>query len=142
MKRFSGTISLLFAAMAVFILGGSVRAAAQETLKITIPFDFTANHQYLPAGAYNVIWLSDRNMVLRNSETGKSKILAVRPEEGQSSETRSRFVFLHEGSRYYLARVWVAGTSLHSEMVTQHRPERGQQVAMLSAPATVEINAN
>lgn len=140
MKRFSGTISLLFA-MAVFILGGSAKAAAQENLRITVPFAFTANHQYLPAGAYSVNWLSDHYMVLRNVQSGEAQVLIVRPEDGPIIETQGRFVFVQEGNRYYLARVCVAGRSLHSEMTVQHRPESAAQLTKAPAPKTVEVAA-
>lgn len=142
MKRLSGMILLLFAALSILVLGGTTSATAQDKLTITIPFGFTANHHYLPAGVYNVDWLSDRYLALRNDRTHESHVLMVRPEQGNVIETRGRFVFMMEGSRYYLARVWIAGSSVHSEMVVQHRPERVQELAEASASRTIEINVN
>jgi hypothetical protein len=140
MKRFSGTITLLLAV--VVILGGAAKLAAQDKLTITIPFAFTANHQFLPAGAYNVNWLSDRYMALRNAKTSETHVVMVRPEQGQVIESRGRFVFLRDGGRYYLARVWKAGSSVHSEMTVQHQPERATELAKAPVPKTIEINVN
>jgi len=140
--KHSGIISLLLTAIAVFVLGGSANVTAQDKLTITIPFAFTADHQYLPAGAYNVDWLTDRYMELRNAKTGEAHVLMVRPEQGQVIETRGRFVFLQDGSRYYLARVWMAGSSVHSEMAAQHRPESASELAQAPSPKTVEVNVN
>ena len=123
-RFYSGIFTLLLAAITVFAPGGSARATAQDRLTVTVPFAFTANHQYLPAGSYNVDWLTDRSMELRNAKTGEVHVLTVRPEQGQIIETRGRLVFLQDGSRYYLARVWMAGSSVHSDMAVQHRPER------------------
>jgi hypothetical protein len=139
MRRFSGTISLLLAMMLVFILGASTKANAQDKLRINVPFAFTANHQYLPAGIYNVYWLSDRYMELSNSKTGDAAVLMVRPEQGNAIETRGRFVFLQDGTRFYLARVWMAGSSVHSEMTVQHKMEPRPKLAKDQTPGTVEI---
>ena len=141
MKRFLGTITLLPAVMAVFILGGSAKLVAQEKVRITIPFAFTANHQQLPAGPYYATWLTDRAIQLVNKQTGEAQFLTVRPERGRAIETRSRFVFVQEGKRFYLGSVWMAGTSVHSEMTVQHRPERAQEMANAPAPKTIEIAA-
>jgi hypothetical protein len=76
------------------------------------------------AGSYKVELLSDRYLSLRNIATNRTQVLMVRPEAGQAIETRSRLVFQQDGSRKYLAQVWIAGTSLHSEMAIQHKKER------------------
>ena len=78
----------------------------------------------MEAGSYKVELLSDRYLSLRNIATNKTQVLMVRPEAGQAIETRGRLVFQQEGSRKYLAQVWIAGTSLHSEMAVQHKRER------------------
>jgi hypothetical protein len=140
MRRFSATISLVLIAMAVLILGASARANAQDKLRINVPFAFTANHQYLSPGIYNVYWLSDRYMELSNSKTGEAFVLMVRPEQGNAIETRGRFVFLQDGSRFYLTRVWMAGSSVHSEMTVQHRLEPRPKLAKDQTPGTVEIS--
>jgi hypothetical protein len=129
-------------ALAAFTLFSATTAAAQSKLRINIPFAFTANHQQLPAGSYYVTWLGSGVIQVLNRETGDAQFLMVRPHQGRVIETRSRFVFQQEGRRYYLANVWVAGSSMHSEMLVQHRPERGTDLAKAPSTKTVEIEAN
>ena len=81
--------------------------------------------------------LSDRYLSLRNVATDQTQVLMVRPEAGSAIETRGRLVFHQEGSRKYLAQVWIAGTSMHSEVAVQHKPDR--TLAKRSAPQVSSI---
>ena len=97
---------------------------------------FPDDKQYVPAGSYKVALLSDRFLSLRNIATNQTQVLMVRPEAGQAIETRGRMVFQQDGSRKYLAQVWIAGTSLHSEMAVQHKME---SESAMSKTTTVEL---
>lgn len=115
---------ILGISLATGLLSAGATASAQTTASVTIPFGFSADNQNLEAGSYKVELLSDRYLSLRNIATNKNQVLMVRPEAGQAIETRGRLVFQQEGSRKYLAQLWIAGTSLHSEMAIQHKRER------------------
>jgi hypothetical protein len=128
---------ILSLSMATGLLCAGATASAQTTIaSVTIPFGFSANNQNVEAGSYKIELLSDRYLSLRNTATNKTQVLMVRPEAGQAIETRGRLVFQQEGSRKYLAQVWIAGTSLHSEMAVQHKRE--SQLAT-SKTTTVEL---
>jgi len=114
---------ILSVSLATGLLSADATASAQTTASVTIPFGFSADNQNMEAGSYKVELLSDRYLSLRNIATNKTQVLMVRPEVGQAIETRGRLVFQQEGSRKYLAQVWIAGTSLHSEMAVQHKRE-------------------
>ena len=114
---------ILSLSLATGLLCADANASAQTTASVTIPFAFSADKQNVAAGSYKVELLSDRYLSLRNIATNKTQVLMVRPEEGQAIETRGRLVFQQDGSRKYLAQVWIAGTSLHSEMAVQHKRE-------------------
>jgi hypothetical protein len=131
--------SILSASLAAGLLCAATLASAQSNLSIKIPFAFSAEHQTVPAGSYKVELLTDRYLSLRNAATHKTQVLMVRPEQGQAIETRSRMVFSREGSKNYLAQIWIAGTSVHSEIAVPHKPER--QLAQGPAPAasTIEV---
>ena len=105
------------------LLCAHATASAQSTASVTIPFAFSADQHYVPAGTYKLELLSDRFLSLHNMATNQTQVLMVRPEAGQAIETRGRLVFQQDGSRKYLAQVWIAGTSLHSEMAVQHKRE-------------------
>ena len=62
----------------------------------------------------------------------------VRPESGQAIETRGRLVFHLEGPQKYLALVWIAGTSMHSEMAVHHKQENELAKSNI-APSTIEL---
>jgi hypothetical protein len=118
------------------MLCAGATASAQTAASVTIPFAFSADKQYVPAGSYKVALLSDRFLSLRNIATNQTQVLMVRPEAGQAIETRGRMVFQQDGSRKYLAQVWIAGTSLHSEMAVQHKME---SESAMSKTTTVEL---
>jgi len=115
------------------------RRIRERVASVTVPFSFSAGNQYVPAGSYKVELLSDRYPSLRNTATNQTHVVMVRPETGLAIETRGRLVFQHEGSRKYLAQVWIAGTSLHSEVTVQHKRESESAKSQATPPPTVEL---
>ena len=130
---------ILILSLATGLLCAHAAASAQSTVSVTIPFAFSANRQYVPAGTYKLELLSDRFLSLRNVATNHTQVLMVRPEAGQVIETRGRLVFQQDGSRKYLAQVWMAGTSLHSEMAVQHKRESESAKSRGTPASTVEL---
>lgn len=124
-SRITNLGKLIFSlSLATGLLCAGASASAQTTASVTIPFAFSADNQDVAAGTYRVELLSDRFISLRNTATNLTQILMVRPEAGPSIETRGRLVFDQQGSRKYLAQVWIAGTSMHSEMTVRPKGER------------------
>jgi len=124
-SRIANLSKLMFSlSLATGLLCAGANASAQTSASITIPFAFSADNQYVAAGTYKVELLTDRFLSLRNAETNKTQVLMVRPEAGPAIETRGRLIFHQEGSRKYLAQVWIAGTSMHSEVAVQHKSDR------------------
>lgn len=116
--------SLLLVTVAAGLVCSAAKTAAQGIGKIYIPFAFTATHQLVPAGEYKIELLSNRFVALIDSKTGRTETtLMVRPEDGTTIQTRGRLVFLKEDGRYFLNQVWFPGSSVHSEIVVQHKPE-------------------
>jgi hypothetical protein len=130
---------ILSLSLATGLLCAGASASAQSTASVTIPFAFSADNHYVPAGAYKVELLSDRYLSLRNVATNQTQVLMVRPEAGQAIETRGRVVFQQDGSRKYLSQVWIAGTSLHSEMVVQHKKNLESLNSKATPASTVEL---
>jgi hypothetical protein len=130
---------ILSLSLATGLLCAGASASAQSTASVTIPFAFSADNHYVPAGTYKVQLLSDRYLSLRNVSTNQTQVLMVRPEAGQAIETRGRMVFQQDGSRKYLAQVWLAGTSLHSEMVVRHKKNLESASSKATPAPTVEL---
>jgi hypothetical protein len=131
---------LLLIALVVSIT--STTASAQAAGTIYIPFAFTANHQHVPSGFYKVDLLSDRYLALIDSKTGVTKtVLMVSPVQGTKISTRTGFVFYFSGQRYYLKEVKVAGSSMHSELAVQPRPEPTLAKGAAPEGSTIEIAA-
>jgi len=126
MKRRAATLTNLFLSLALTtgLLCTATSASAQSTMSVTIPFGFSASHQYVPAGSYKVELLSDRFLSLRNIKTNKTQVVMVSPESGQIIETQSRLVFQRHDGQLLLKQVWIAGTNMHSELYVHTKPER------------------
>jgi len=124
---------LLSLPLATGLLCAAPAASAQNTASVTIPFGFTANNHHLAAGSYKV-QVSDRFLTLYNVKTSRTEILMVRPESGRAIESQSRLTFRSNGGHYYLAQLWMAGSSTHSELVA--RPSRNREVAQAIQPAS------
>jgi hypothetical protein len=83
--RIAALPSLLLITSALSLICPATKASAQATGMISIPFEFMANHQLVPAGSYKVDLLSDRFLALIDGKTGTTRtVLLVRPEEGRT----------------------------------------------------------
>lgn len=141
MSRLSSTLAnlLLSLPLAAGLLGSTASAQLQTRATTTIPFAFSANNQHLLAGSYEVQFLSDRFLCLRNIKTATTQCLAVRPEPEHILETKSHLVFHRDGERSYLTQVWIAGTNKHSELIVQPKLERQLAKEMPPAASSVEV---
>jgi hypothetical protein len=133
------TSLMLSLSLATGLLCVATNAPAQSTASVTIPFAFSADNQYVPAGSYKVQLLSDRFLSLRNMNTNETQILMVRPEAGQVIQTQGRLVFHQVGKHNYLTQVWIAGRSLHSELTVQRQPDRKLAEGSATTSSTFEL---
>jgi hypothetical protein len=124
MNRSSAILAklLLSLPVAAGLLCTAPVASAQNSESVNIPFAFSANNHHVAAGYYQVQVVSDRFLSLRNVKTSRSEFMMVRPEAGPAIETQGRLVFHRVGGRAYLTQVWMAGTSVHSEVVGHPKP--------------------
>jgi hypothetical protein len=117
----------------------AVSASAQTAARVSIPFGFVANQHYVPAGSYRVL-PSENSVTLIDADTQKAvAILLIRKEAGDVIESRGRLEFYVRGGRHTLVDVQFAGSSAHSKLLGQPKPER--QIASDSQPSgsTVEL---
>ena len=126
---------LLIGALALVVTAAR-DASAQQKSYVNVPFAFTANHNLVPAGSYEV-QASGSFLTLFNVGSRKvAAIVLIRKESGGAIETRGRMQFFVSGNRHVLTQVQFAGSSLHSILLGQ--PKRERTVASNGAP-TIEI---
>lgn len=120
---------LLNLALGLSLAGGLVAAtpaasAQTNEMRITIPFAFTADNVPLPAGSYTVSRHGDYFVYLSNVNTGETKILMTRSEAGESNLGASRLTFHRQPGGIYLGQIWIAGSSVHSELSTHPKTDK------------------
>jgi len=133
------TNMLLSLPLAAGLLCAAADASAQTTERATIPFAFTADHEHFPAGTYEVRRLPDGLMSLYNLETARIQLLTVHQEGGRTVETRGRLVFHHDETGNTLMQVWVAGTTIHSELMVQPKIQQTSAKDDRSAGSVIEV---
>jgi hypothetical protein len=139
----------LFFGVSLSVLLAVVSAGANSGLKVqaTIPFDFTAGDETLPAGTYTVETISSNGLLAIRSEdyTRKMFILTGAKEAKNESES-GKLVFRKYGDLYFLAEVWGydAGQEVFkSRTERQVIRERRQHLAKGAAePELICIAAN
>ena len=94
-------------AVMLFASGLATVSEAQSlNLRVTIPFEFRAGKQVMPAGEYT---LQDHGpwLILRQQDTGRSSGFLISNGVVRSNENRSASVTFHRyGEIYFLSAVW------------------------------------
>ncbi len=103
----------LFAPVVLAALGVvSAAAQSQETLHVTVPFPFTVNGVYMPAGDYSVSRSGAENsalLAMRSNDRRHTLFFSGSAAALGGAAAESSLVFRHDGSEYSLADVWWAG---------------------------------
>jgi hypothetical protein len=128
--------AILIVALAAALLGAD--AAAQSSAHFKVPFGFTANRQWLPAGDYTVELAGGKlaansQLTLVDRKTGRIEcVLAVTSERGSALEAQGLMFFYVAGKHYYLKEVRLPGTDLLGKLVQSRVMER--EMAQKPAP--------
>lgn len=101
MKKYLRPI-LLVAGMVAGTLG-MAQAQSADYLKVNVPFDFVAGNKALPAGAYELRRVNDRdpNLLRISNANGDSSLIYVTHSSSLDSEN-TRFIFSDYGEHYVL----------------------------------------
>ena len=94
--------------------------AANDVVRVNVPFDFNIGMQTFPAGEYTLKTLLPHTMMLRN-EAGETlaNILFNSVEARHAPET-AKLVFNGYAGRYFLAQVWRVGDNVGGELPQAH----------------------
>ena len=111
---------------AVVVAGSQFAASAQtpQPLEASIPFDFVAGDQQLPAGRYRISRVGATNeSTLRIQSTDGRARATVLTNSARGASKGARLTFRQYGDQLFLASVWVPGTAGGRE-VNESRQER------------------
>lgn len=127
---------VLSLSLAAGLLAATASASAQTQLRVTIPFDFTADNVPLPAGAYTVTrsTQSPNFLYLSNVKTGETHPVVVRNDSSERNHGSARLTFRRQPGGIYLSQVWSQTSSMHSELVSHPKPSK--EMAKASKPAS------
>jgi hypothetical protein len=115
-------------------------AQAQNGVKADVPFAFSLQDKAMPAGNYQIVWLSDQAFEVRNLDGGRGQLL-LKQISVQASEAKSpRLVFHQYGDRYFLSEIWDGQSSIGAR-VAESKLEKEVKMAGNhgNAPQTVIV---
>jgi hypothetical protein len=133
-------IGMFITAIAV----ASARAQNAGTLMVTVPFEFSVSGKTLPAGNYLVRKEDSRTSLrIQNRDGSSTAFVLVSPINGRDIQNESKLVFNRYGNQYFLAQVWVAGSSRGEEprKSAAERSIRRELAALKQRAETVTIAA-
>jgi hypothetical protein len=115
------------------------------TLKADIPFDFVVGEKTLAAGEYTIGELtstSDAGISIRSREGDVKAIRLTSVVQASAKQRNTTLTFHRYGETYYLAEVWLAGSTEGRE-VLRSKSERvaDRELAQDSKRETVTIIA-
>lgn len=136
-------IAVLTAFVFLAILAGA-NAFAQNSARFSIPFDFTANHQIVPAGEYSAALITDQLsagqfLSLVNTQTGKKTLVMVRRDTVAKIRTHGYMVFYADESGRYLQEVRMPGSDALGELAVPRTPATNLAQYQAPAASTIEI---
>ncbi len=121
--------TLLFASL---VSGVGYAQSTRDQLVCQVPFQFMAQDRVMPAGEYQISWISDTVVRVANARTHDYMLVTVDAKAGRSSE--SSLTFNKYGSRYFLSLISVAGGRTQVLPVT-HNELQARAVAGTPQPA-------
>jgi hypothetical protein len=153
-KQIQKAATMLSLVVALTITFAAVSAAGDSfnSIRVDVPFDFTADNRILPAGKYTIRPAGQNlNGVIRiESEDGKSSaFLATHSAQSVQSRDETVVIFHRYGDQYFLFQIWAIGDTTGSEIAkssTERQAARGfeankGQSARVAKPAEVIITA-
>jgi hypothetical protein len=106
MKKMS-YLKILVAAVGILGLGLAAKAELRTEIVVTLPFEFVASGQTLPAGTYTVSRFSDDKydgLILNNYDAHTSVIVRANEIEGVAVD-KPEVTFEQAGERHYLSAI-------------------------------------
>ena len=125
MKRIAAIA--LFVASTLLTAGSAV--AEDHQVKATVPFNFTVNDSWLPAGTYTIgSNVNTPNLVSIRDQAKGVNILVMGPTDSRDSEKVGKLVFRRYGNQYFLSeiRCGLASMNVHFPATKLEKKARTQ----------------
>ena len=137
------TSSILTCAALALSLGAALSgptAAQAQSVTVTIPFDFSANDQNVPAGKYRISLQAPWYLFLVDTKsTKKQYLMVVEPTWEQNSQDGGRLIFRRYGESNYLYQVWMPGQGAGRQFVRSRAEQETLRVLKSSSFASVQL---
>lgn len=118
-------------------LSGPVAAHAQS-VTVSIPFNFSANDQNVPAGTYRISLQDPRYLsFIDTHSTRKQYLMLVQPAGQLNSQDVGRLTFHRYGHNNYLYQVWMPGQGEGRQFI-RSRSEQ-ETLRGLKSPALTQV---
>jgi hypothetical protein len=104
MKR--NVFGALMTLIVAFAIAVPVVHAQQTIMSAKVPFDFSVNGKYLPAGTYQIHELSHATLIA--NQDGHFNVLGTYSSAGPSKPGENKLVFDKVGDNYFLRQIWVS----------------------------------
>jgi hypothetical protein len=120
-KQILKAATILSLVVALTITFAAVPAAAESfgSIRVDVPFDFTAGHSVFAAGKYTIRPAGGytNGVMLITSEDGKaSALLSTHYAQSAQSRNESVVIFHRYGDQYFLFQLWAVGDTTGSEI--------------------------
>ena len=129
-------------------VGADLETKRKITLEASVPFEFVVGNRAFPAGTYTFEMatgkptIADQSAVLvvRSTERKLYAAIATEITSGGSAPAGHKLVFVRNGDRMFLSKVWrqgnAAGLSVRTVAGATPGPDRQEsEVVALNAPA-------
>jgi hypothetical protein len=142
-KQILKGVTMLASIVALAFATALVTSAQSRTgqVRAGIPFDFVVGDKTLSAGNYSVATISSNSAeaVSVRSDDGQQKAIRLTKAVNDNAKTkRARLIFHRYGHTYYLAQVWVPGSSEGREML-KSKAERAAEVELAKNASSGEL---
>ena len=136
--------SVVACALAIGTLASVPSAMAQNTniMKVTIPFEFRAGSERMPAGQYEIDKMSGVVILLRGPSEHTTEFLVVHSAQASRAPTHSSLIFTRYGDHYFLHQVWTAGDANGQECAKSRSEKEVNRASNEPAPTQVELALN
>jgi hypothetical protein len=113
-------------------------AAHAQSVTISIPFDFSANDQKVPAGIYRISLQAPRYLSFVDTQsTKKQYLMLVQPTGEQNSQDGGRLTFRRYGDSNYLYQVWMPGQGAGRQVIRSQAEQ--ETLRGLKSPSLAQV---
>ena len=123
-------------AASIFITAG----VWAQSVKATIPFDFTVNNTLVPAGTYTITSASSDHNVFRISDQKQVHLLSAALHNPGSGSKASVLVFHKYGNQYFLSQIRCDSASMNLRLPVWKAEKRARtQTEVAGFPFSSEV---